>query len=76
MITFVSGGLRRSPLLILQPMTAEAKTRRQQKDHERYMRHQSERQAKQRDYYQLHREEILMKKLLRVQRERDKILRR
>jgi hypothetical protein len=41
---------------------AEAKTRRQQKDHERYMRSQSERQAKQREYYQTHREEILYKK--------------
>jgi len=46
---------------------------RQEKDHLRYMAHQSERQAKQRDYYQKHREDILLKKIERVKREREKL---
>ena len=37
-------------------MTPEAKARRRQKDHERYMRHHDERLAKQRAYYREHTE--------------------
>lgn len=36
--------------------------RREQRDHERYLRHRDERLAKQREYYQEHRQEILYKK--------------
>lgn len=34
---------------------------RQERDHLRYMAHQSERQAKQRDYYQSHKEQVKAK---------------
>jgi hypothetical protein len=34
---------------------------RQERDHLRYMDHQSERQAKQRDYYQSHKEQVKAK---------------
>lgn len=34
---------------------------RQERDHLRYMAHQSERQAKQRDYYQAHKEQVKAK---------------
>lgn len=50
---------------------------RQERDHLRYMAHQSERQAKQRDYYQSHKEEVKAKvrecerkRIERLQRER------
>lgn len=35
---------------------------KQERDHLRYMAHQSERQAKQRDYYQAHKEELKRKR--------------
>ena len=37
-------------------------TRRQIKDHQRYMNHREERKAKQREYYRQNREMILLKK--------------
>jgi hypothetical protein len=38
---------------------SEAKTRKQQRDHERYMRHRSERLERQRMYYREHREQVI-----------------
>lgn len=43
-------------------MSEEARIRRKQLDHERYMRNREKRLAKQREYYSIHREEILHKK--------------
>ena len=55
-------------------MTPEAKARRQQKDHERYMRHRDERLAKQRAYYRQHPEYHKQKAREWEQRKREEIL--
>lgn len=50
---------------------------RQERDHLRYMAHQSERQAKQRDYYRAHKAEVTAKvrecERKRIERERRAI---
>ena len=55
-------------------MTPEAKARRRQQDHERYMRHRDERLAKQRAYYREHPEYYKQKSREWVKRKREEIL--
>lgn len=55
-------------------MTPEAKARRRQKDHERYMRHRDERLTKQRAYYREHSEYYKQKARKWEQRKREEIL--
>jgi hypothetical protein len=55
-------------------MTPEAKARRRQKDHERYMRHRDERLAKQRAYYREHPEYHKLKAREWEKRKREEIL--
>lgn len=55
-------------------MTPEAKARRQQKDHERYMRQREARLANQREYYQEHRGYYKLKAREWEKRKREEIL--
>ena len=55
-------------------MTPEAKARRRQKDHERYMAHRDERLAKQRAYYREHQEYHKQKAREWEKRKREEIL--
>lgn len=55
-------------------MTPEAKTRRQQKDHERYIRHRDERLERQRAYYREHPEYYKQKAREWEKRKREEIL--
>ena len=55
-------------------MTPEAKARRRQKDHERYMRHRDERLAKQRAYYWENPEYYKLKAREWEKRKREEIL--
>ena len=55
-------------------MRPEAKARRQQKDHERYMRHRDERLAKQRAYYREYPEYHKQKAREWEKRKREEIL--
>lgn len=70
-----SGGLLRSPLPIKKgTMTPEAKARRRQKDHERYMRSHDERLAKQRAYYREHPEYYKQKAREWEKKKREEII--
>ena len=55
-------------------MTPEAKARRRQKDHERYMRHRDERLERQRAYYREHPEYYKQKAREWEKRKREEIL--